>query len=266
MSLDFFISAKNGNLENVRNYIVQNPGGIDIKNDEDETALIIAAQNGKENIVSFLISKGANLDINDSDHSALMAAYFYGYKNEDQLTSEERAQYNNIVIKLIEAGANLYKEDIPFGTLLMRECSQPNPNENLVDKLIEKGGSDLINCKNDYDGTTALINACLVGNKDIVTKLIDSGADINLKEDRGENALMYACKEGNPNIVTILLNNDKTEIDEKNFMGFTAYMIAHVNHKSHAKNILTQYGANDDISSIPSLLEAEDEYDGRKKT
>jgi len=263
MSLDFFISAKNGNLESVQNYINQEPGNIDIENAEYKTALIIAALNGKENIVEFLISKGANLDIDNCGYSALMAAYSYGYQNKDELTLEEKASYNNIVIKLIEAGANLYKEDVIFGTLLMQECSQLNPNPNLVDKLIEKGGSDLINRKNSYDDTTALMNACSAGNTDIVTKLINGGADINLKENRGENALMYACREGKSGIVEILLNKDKTEINEKNFTGFTAYMIAHQNNKPIVEDILKEHGANDSL--IPSLLE-NSEYDGRKKS
>ena len=284
MSLnEFFDAVKNGELQIVQNYIDQNPLIINELNVLDETALYIAALNGKKDIVSFLISKEAKLDV-DGCESALMAAYLNGYKDPEELNPAELNLYTNIVIELINAGADLKVEDIMFGTLLMFECSKKNPNSHLIEKLIEKGGSDLINQKSEYNGETALMNACGEGHYDIVTKLIDGGADINIiNNDVIENALMKACIKGHVSIVQKLLENGTQNINQKNHMGFTAYMITHISEEGEEednnkekfkeiKTILIEKGADDNIQNINALiaandaLDAESEYDGRKKS
>jgi len=59
----------------------------------------------------------------------------------------------------------------------------------------------------DSTGTTALMYASLVGNIDIVSKLIDIKADVNAKHVRGNTVLHYAVSSENVNIVQSLLDN-----------------------------------------------------------
>ena len=50
------------------------------------------------------------------------------------------------------------------------------------------------------------------GCNDIVTKLIDAGADINIRNDKGLTALMMALRYGYLDTVQILLNAGKSNI------------------------------------------------------
>ena len=145
MTIELFFNAlKNSDNKSAETYINDNPSYINSKNEGDETPLIIAATNGNERMVSFLLSKNADVNINVSNNSwltALNIASVYGYKKE--LTEEEKKSYKNIMYKLIESNANLYLEDTIFGTLLMMECSKENPDSLLIDKLIEYGGEGI---------------------------------------------------------------------------------------------------------------------------
>jgi len=56
----------------------------------------------------------------------------------------------------------------------------------------------------ENDGWTALMRASCNGHTEIVSLLLDRGADFNLKNNIGETALMFASSEGHENIVSCL--------------------------------------------------------------
>jgi ankyrin repeat protein len=281
---DFLNAAESGELQIVKDYISQNHSDINkTLGDPCETALMIAVYNGNEEIVTFLISKGAKLDIDGCESSVLMTAYLK--YNDNRSLNENNISYQNIIYKLIDAGANISVEDVIFGTLLIMECSNKNANSDLIEKLIEKGGSDLINKRSNFSGDTALMNASGKGHEDIVTKLIDGGANINATNNREENALMKACEEGHVDIVEKLLEEGSiiSDINATNYRGYTAYMIAHDSETNEEnendkvkfetiKNMLKNKGADDKIENMQNLdadyddMDEDSEYDGRKKS
>ena len=59
----------------------------------------------------------------------------------------------------------------------------------------------------DSSGDTSLIVAAWYGYSNIVQKLIDLGADLNIRNKQGFTALMMAVYAGNNRIVRLLLNN-----------------------------------------------------------
>jgi ankyrin repeat protein len=275
---DFLNAAESGELQIVEDYISQNPLDIDkTLGNSCGTALMIAVYNGNEEIVTFLISEGAKADIDGCESSALMTAYLK--YNDNRSLNENNISYQNIIYKLIDAGANISVEDVIFGTLLIMECSNKNANSDLIEKLIEKGGSDLIN-KSNFSGDTALMNACGKGHYNIVNKLIDGGANINATNNREENALMNACEEGHVDIVEKLLEEGSiiSNINATNYRGYTAYMIAHDSETNEEneddkvkfetiKNMLKNKGADDNIENMQNLdADYDSEYDGRKKS
>ncbi|WP_298834226.1 ankyrin repeat domain-containing protein [uncultured Piscinibacter sp.] len=59
-------------------------------------------------------------------------------------------------------------------------------------------------------GTTPLMLAAVLGQRDVVARLIDKGADVNAADERGFTALFHACynpdeDRGHPEVVELLL-------------------------------------------------------------
>ena len=132
--------------------------GINAKNNDGLTALMIASFNGHTEIVKALIAAGTSVtmstqtrrkaaDVNVKDNSGWTA-----------LIMASRNGHTEIVMALIVAGAD-------------------------------------VNAKNN-DGRTALFYASGNGHTDTVKALIIAKADINAKTNDGKTALLYASQEG----------------------------------------------------------------------
>ena len=73
----------------------------------------------------------------------------------------------------------------------------------------------------DNSGTTALIYAAQLGNKEILILLCEAGANTNIQDVNGQSALMYGAMNGHTDIVQTLLRwGAKAEL--KNNIGYTA--------------------------------------------
>lgn len=118
--------------------------------------------------------------------------------NDDQTTALVYAVNSNkpeAVKLLLDHGAN---PDIKnkSGSYPIIEASYGGYTK-IVDFLIKHKANINIR-KLDESGITALMFACIQGNKDIVQKLIDAGADPNIKSFQNSTALNYANEKPSP--------------------------------------------------------------------
>ena len=74
-----------------------------------------------------------------------------------------------------------------------------------VAKLLSGGKVD-VNSQNGTAGP-AIINASYLGDAEIVTLLLDNGANVNITDDEGSTALVSAIVGGHPRVVQLLLEN-----------------------------------------------------------
>jgi ankyrin repeat protein len=88
-----------------------------------------------------------------------------------------------------------------------------------------------VNAKHN-EGWTALFSASMEGNSEILSMLLEGGADVNVKAydvnakgDDGTTALMFATWKGHSEIVLKLLEKG-AEVDAKHNDGTTALMAA----------------------------------------
>lgn len=81
-------------------------------------------------------------------------------------------------------------------------------------------GTD-INKRESYAGSTPLITASVFGRTEVVSLLIEAGADVNCQNDEGSTALHSAAFFCHPEIVYILLENGADK-NIKNLAGSTA--------------------------------------------
>ena len=99
----------------------------------------------------------------------------------------------------------------------------------IVSKLIEFGGS------------RALIQVLSDGRTDTALKLIDMGANVNEKDNKGNTALMVASENGLADIVSKLIESG-ANVQEKDDDGKTALMRAFENGKTDAATKLFEIG------------------------
>ncbi len=215
--LDLRTAAKDGDVNGVRSALER--ADVNAKNNNGDTALIIASASYKESVevVKLLLAKGADVNaknnngktalINASDNKSVKVVQLLLAKGAD-----ENAKKNNGDTALIIA---TYNESVE-----------------VVQMLLEKGAH--VNAKNNQ-GCTALIHACSKNiltiaeakvNLDLVKLLLEKGSDVNITSDpfrnsNGETALMEASYEGNLEVVKLLLEK-RTE----NRSGWIALMYA----------------------------------------
>ncbi len=92
-----------------------------------------------------------------------------------------------------------------------------------VRRLLEEGAD--VN-QIDTAGWTPLMNASAAGHVQVAGLLIDSGADVNYRDqERGMTALMLAALLGETEVVRLLLDKG-ADIDAKNHDGETAQDVA----------------------------------------
>jgi ankyrin repeat protein len=162
-----------------------------------------------------------------------------------QLLDAARAEDNQKVIKLINAGADVEARyrSLSAETVLM--VSVLSGKMNTVKTLIDAGADINAKC---YDGTNALMMAAIRYNVDIVKVLLDAGANVNAKHSEGYTALMGAAFAGRLDNVKALLDAG-ADINSKDNKGTTALMVATIGRQrlfktAEAVKLLLEKGAD----------------------
>ncbi len=155
---NIFDAASAGNAGFVRAY-VKNGGNVKVKNSDWRTPLMLAAQNGRAEVVKALIGAGADVNARERLFSSTALMCVVDYDHPD------------IVKTLLAAGADIDAKDPSGWTALAHAASLGYADE--VNILI-KAGAD-VNAVNN-DGWTVISFAAWNHHNDIVKILRDSGA------------------------------------------------------------------------------------------
>ena len=159
----FFFAVKKNDSTAVKHFL--NAGtDKDIRDQSKRTGLIMAAQNGHEDIVRVLIDAGADTSARDkSQATGLWWAANRGH--------------SDIVLSLIDAGADNDARDYLQTTALITAAVKGHAN--VVHVLLASGADkDAV----DESNATGLIVAAMQGHDKVVRLLLDAGADKNAKD------------------------------------------------------------------------------------
>ena len=228
---------------------------INCKYKEGLSPLHFASRSGHTDIVTLLLTLGAQVDlINRDKETPLHLACEYGYID--------------IVKLLLDYGANIDQPN-ECGWTPLHYATEHN-HINIVEWLIDKGAmKDLENSDGwlpshfaytrninmvkllinplhiNYptnEGATPLILAIEDKNMDIVKFLIKQGANINYKKDNGSTCLMISLQFGTTEISKLLILKG-ADVNYINHLGHNALVKA-LRYNSDCVRLLINYGAD----------------------
>lgn len=218
------LAAKNGHVDIVRS-LIQDGADIDARDNEGNNALLIAIKNNQIDIIPLLLEAGINVNsANTYLDTALILAIMapsaltildlllkYGADlniknryNRTPLWMACRQGNMEVVLYLIEKGSNIHDLDSKGSNLLY--VASDNEPINVLEYLLSLKKLDINNQNNE--GLTPLMVAALGGRADKVKMLVQSGANINLKDNDGETAFSLA-KGYYPSIANYLKEQNK---------------------------------------------------------
>lgn len=226
------IAVQNQGIETVK-LLVQHID-VNIKNNEMLSVLHIACRQGNLDIVKILLSNNANIhDIGDLSYTPIQIAtkhcrldivkYLVEYSND-----------TNILQSRTDTNETLLHTAVKFG----RFNNVPNDT---VKYLIEKNVCPIDSV--DDRCNTALHYACGTFMVDVVTILVEHGADINIRNIDGNTPFHFAAKTGSIDIVNFLLEKGG-DTNAKNKKGNTPVNISVSHAKYKPVKCLLQRGAD----------------------
>ncbi|KAF8432857.1 ankyrin repeat-containing domain protein [Terfezia claveryi] len=202
---------------------------LEARTKRDETALVLAAQQGNVKALKILIDNGANLDtLTKCGETALDCAGAAGFMDICKL--------------LIDSGADIGKSK-RFCRLqrLRLQAEQIQQQQASVPQQIEGPKSS---APEECATLTPLMVAAAAGDVAATMKCLRSGVDIEeTTEDTGETAFMLAASKGHCEILHILLSSG-ANIDATNAKGWTTLMLASRSGNLEVVDLLTSRGAD----------------------
>lgn len=116
-------------------------------------------------------------------------------------------------------------------------------NADWVRSTIESGAD--VNAR-DQTGNTPLMYAAMNGYEDVAEVLVEKGADVNARSRvTGWTALILAARDNRLEVVELLLAKG-ANVNARNNNGETALLLASAHGNSEVVNVLYAYGAHDD--------------------
>ncbi|XP_069793677.1 2-5A-dependent ribonuclease-like [Narcine bancroftii] len=228
--------SSSANLQEVEQLIAEG-ASIDFSPDDIGTPLFLAAGQGHEQIVEFLLKNKANINFKTELH---------GWS---PLHSAIQANHENVVRLLLDYGADphIRKENgaTPFISAAI------NGNVSLLQVFLNRGAD--VN-EADANGFTAFMEAAEHNNEDALRFLFEHNADVNKRREvpdakrkvgrGGKTALMSAVENDCENIINILFDEMHPDVNIVDNLGRTALFFALKKCNKRIVKLLLDHEAN----------------------
>ncbi len=234
------VAAMLGNLE-VTRILFQHKADASVSSFGRRTPLMKSCLHGNLDVTKELVANGA--DPNHTDYQ-LMSGFIYACSKGQQ----------DICAFLLQRGADIDLQNWKGETGLILAVKN---NHLPVAKLLLSEHCDVdretLPQVLDYDEMPGLSTALHVASRDgsvrMCRALLQHGAHVNHRNDRGLTPLHYACGEGHLNVVQFLLSQN-CDINGQSRTGKTALHKAVLGKHSDVVQMLLKHNANPNIPSV----------------
>eukprot|EP00042_Codosiga_hollandica_P053210 m.691609 g.691609 ORF g.691609 m.691609 type:complete len:1015 (-) comp58643_c0_seq1:413-3457(-) len=224
--------------------------GVDVTNNEHQTALHLACFTGHEEIVHVLFEKGADCNIVDNKgRNALHLA-------------TSAACLTRLCRELCERGTNVHAVD-SFGRTALHYAVSNDNTAHVVEHLLTLG---LSSTASDRNGLTPLHLAALYGRKSTLNWILErisrlpsvagqpsaSETALNALDKRGRSPLHYAAYSGCADVCSELLRTDGIQVDIRDHLGRTALDAAAFKGHDEVVEMLLEHEADPNSKDIPT--------------
>ncbi len=218
-------AAEQGDLEQVKSLLQDDPQLIESQADNDKTPLHKAAYAGQTEVVKYLLEAGADPAARtDQNSTPAHGAAYYGHEE--------------VIALLVEHGAPVNASNNYGYVPLLSACA--GGHVGIVKRLIAAGADP--NAETSQ-GANALLNASASGNIDMFDLLSGSGADMSSADHDGENLLHYAAWGGNVDLMQRIIAHG-IDVASVSSHGVTPLHNAAANCQLEAVKLLLQEGAD----------------------
>ena len=188
-TLSHYAVRGNASKEVLQN-IIDHGADVNVTNNENQTALLLACEDGNENAITVLLKAGADPNIADADGDICLH------------DAVRRDNSKEVIQAIIDHGADVNATNQDNCTALMFACHKGN--EEIINILLKAGADPSIA---DGDGDTCLYDA-IKGDcsKDVLQAIIDHGAASICANLTSLRPLFLACSKGNGGAIEVLLN------------------------------------------------------------
>lgn len=242
-----------GNLKIVK-YLIDNGADVNVQDSNGYTAIRIAIQYQKFDIVKYLISKSVNIELKDYIINDTVLLYTlrnkmikmaqYLIKNGATIDNESiiiSTQYNNIDIikfiveyKILTDSIDSIINQLNYSLIYASKHSYFDIVQYLIrhNIIIKKLDSNYYG----INGYTALFWLCFHGNFKYVKCLVKHGFDVNIQTNNCDTPLIIAALNGHFEIVKYLIENG-ADVNIKNNRGFTVSAMCNMQIKDYLHNL-----------------------------
>ncbi|XP_015120121.1 ankyrin repeat domain-containing protein 17 isoform X3 [Diachasma alloeum] len=244
---------------------------VDSETDSNhDTALTLACAGGHEELVEFLLSRGADIEHRDKKgFTPLILAATAGHQKVVEILLNHGADIEaqsertkdtplslacsggrfEVVELLLTRGANKEHRNVSDYTPLSLAASGGYVN---IIKLLLSHGAEINSRTGSKLGISPLMLAAMNGHTAAVKLLLDMGSDINAQIETNRNtALTLACFQGRHEVVSLLLDR-KANVEHRAKTGLTPLMEAASGGYVEVGRVLLTKGADVNATPVPS--------------
>ena len=186
---DFLALCRDGTAEEIQEAI-NSGANLRAKDTEDNTALMIAAEQNTPEVVAALLDAGADISVRNSQGST---AYDIAAMNDKLSGSSVIGRLNPELAQILRM---TLQRDI------LKICRSGSIED--IRQAIDSGVN--LNVRNN-NGDTPLIFAAQKNTAEAVEILINAGANVNVQDNSGNTALIYAASYNSGDVIDVLLEN-----------------------------------------------------------
>ncbi|XP_035632938.1 dynein axonemal heavy chain 12-like isoform X1 [Oncorhynchus keta] len=182
-----FLAVERGLMENAT-FLLQNHSSSDCQDDEEDSPLVIAIRNDRLDLAKLLLGFGSNVNLE-------------GCHSRTPLHEAAKLGREEFVELLLRSGANPdARSDYGLTPLaLAAQCGHVK----VVQALVQKAGANVESMAQDF--ATILFEASASGNPEIISLLLEYGADANVPKHTGHLPIHRVSHRGHLQALKILI-------------------------------------------------------------